>query len=110
MMTVEFEATKEDMFAFQAFVTAGIRKAVRTPAYFRALAILIAVVAGFVSGAIDFAFHVPTMLTVLMLFALFWIIISRMYRRAATPLENGSLVGPRRMVVDENGISQVSPL
>lgn len=110
MLAVEFDATRDDMAAFQAFVTAGIRKAVRTPAYYSALAVLIAIVAIFLSGAVDFVLHVPTILVVLLLFAIFWTIIARMYRRAATPLDNGSLVGPRRIVIDEDGIRQIAAL
>jgi hypothetical protein len=110
MIAVEFTATRDDMAAFQAFVTAGIRKAVRTPAYYSALAVLIAVVGVFLSGAVDFVLHVPTVLVVLILFAVFWVIIAGMYRRAATPLENGSLVGPRRIILDEDGIRQVAAL
>lgn len=110
MIAVEFEATRDDMSAFQAFVTAGIRKAVRTPSYYGTLAILMAVVGVFVSGAVDFAFHVPTVLAVLLLFAVFWAIISRMYRRAATPIAGGSLMGPRKIVIDEEGIRQIAPL
>jgi hypothetical protein len=98
------------MAAFQAFVTAGIRKAVRTPAYYRSLAILIAFVAISVSGLIDFTLHPPTVIVVLILFGIFWLIISRMYKRAASPLDNGSLVGPRTIVVDEEGIRQVAAL
>jgi hypothetical protein len=110
MIAVEFEATRGDMAAFQAFVTAGIRKAVRTPAYYSALAVLIAIVAIFLSGAFAFVLHVPTILVVMALFAVFWIIIAGMYRRAATPLENGSLVGPRRIVLDDDGIRQIAAL
>lgn len=110
MMAVEFEAMHEDMAAFQAFVTTGIRKAVRTPAYYRSLAILIAFVAISISGLVDFSLHPPTVIAVLILFAIFWLIISRMYKRAASPLDHGSLVGPRRVVVDEDGIQQVAPL
>lgn len=110
MTTVEFDATREDMAAFQAFVTAGIRKAVRTPAYYSALAVLIAVVGVFLSGAVDFVLHVPTILVVLALFGAFWTIIAGMYRRAATPLENGSLVGSRRIVLDEGGVRQIAAL
>jgi hypothetical protein len=110
MIAVEFDATRDDMAAFQVFVTGSIRKAVRTPAYYSALAVLIAVVAVFVSGAVDFVLHVSTVLVVLVLFAIFWTIIARMYRRAATPLENGSLAGPRRIIVDEDGIRQIAAL
>jgi hypothetical protein len=110
MITVEFDATSDDMAAFQGFVTSGIRRAVRTPAYYSALAALIAVVAVFLSGAVDFVLHVPTVLVVLVLFALFWLIIARMYRRAATPLDQGSLVGRRRIVLDDDGVKQVAAL
>ena len=110
MIAVEFEATHEDMGAFQAFVTAGIRKAVRTPAYYQSLAILIAFVAVSVSGVIDFTLHTPTVLVVLILFAVFWLIISRMYKRAASPLDNGSLMGPRTIVIDQEGVRQIAPL
>jgi hypothetical protein len=109
-MSVEFDATHDDMGAFQAFVTAGIRKAVRTPAYYQALAILIAFVAISLSGMIDFTLHPPTVAVVLILFGIFWLIISRMYKRAASPFEKGSLVGQRTIVIDDEGVRQIAPL
>ena len=96
-LAVEFEATPADMSAFQKIVVGDIRRAARTPAYYRTLAILIAAVAVLISGIIDFDLHVPTTIVVVILFAVFWQLIARNYRRAASPLPNGSLVGPRRL-------------
>jgi hypothetical protein len=110
MIVVEFTATTADMAAFQGFVTAGIRRTVRTPAYYQSLVILIAFVGVSLSGLIDFRLHTPTVIVVMLLFAVFWVLISRMYRRAATPLDTGSLVGPRKVVLDEEGIRQIAPL
>jgi hypothetical protein len=109
-IVAEFDATTEDMAAFQAFVTKGIRKAVRTPAYYQSLVILIAFVGVSLSGLIDFRLHMPTVIVVMVLFAIFWLLISRMYRRAATPLDTGSLVGPRKVVIDDEGVRQIAAL
>jgi hypothetical protein len=107
---VEFEVTPADHNAFRKLVVGEIRRAARTPAYYRTLAILIAAVAVLVSGIVDFDLHLPTTLVVVVLFAAFWQLIARIYRRAADPLANGSLVGPRRVELDEDGLRQTAPL
>ena len=110
VVAVEFEATPADMSAFQKFVVADIRKAARTPAYYRTLVFLIVVVAILVSGIVDVTLHAPTVVVVLALFAVFWTLIARMYRRAAAPMKDGSLVGPRRIEIDDEGLRQIAPL
>ena len=109
-LAVEFEVTPEDNSAFRKLVVGEIRRAARTPAYYRTLAILIAAVAVLISGIIDFDLHLPTTVVVVVLLAVFWPLIARIYRRAASPLPKGSLVGPRLVELDEEGLHQTAPL
>ena len=110
MIAVEFEATRADMGAFQAFVTAGIRRSVRSPLYYSAIGLLGVIVGGVLSGAAGVRLHRPTAIVILLLGALFWWIISRLYRSAVTPLPDGSLVGHRRVELDDEGVRQVARL
>src|SRR5438093_6815308 len=106
VIEVEFDATRRDMAAFQRFVTGRIRRSVRSPVYYGALVLLAVIVGGLLAGVFRVQFHEPTAITILLLGAAFWLIISRLYRHAAVPLEEGSLVGPRRVVLDEDGVRQ----
>jgi hypothetical protein len=110
MIAFEFEADAADMAAFQAYVTAGIRRAIRSPLYYAVLVLLAVIVGGLLSGAARVQFHRPTGIIVLLLGVLFWWIISRLYRTAVRPLPNGSLVGRRRIELDDEGVRQVAPL
>lgn len=110
MLSVEFEATRADMAAFQAFVTRRIRQSVRSPLYYAVLALLAVIVGGLLSGALGVRFHRPTGVAILLLGAMFWSIVARLYRSAASPLPNGSLVGPRRVELTDEYIRQVAAL
>ena len=108
MPAVQFNAVKADMAAFQRFVTARIRRSVRTPMYFGVLA-LFAVIAGEVLRRLPaLQFHVPTAGLVIVLGGLLWWVLSRLYQQAALPVTGGALVGPRRIELDEDGVRQVS--
>src|SRR5688572_6006328 len=98
------------MAAFQRFVTARIRGSVRSPAYWGALTLLGVIVGGLLSGGLGVRFHRTTAAILLVLGAIFWGIISRLYRHAAAPLDEGSLVGPRRVELDEEEVRQLAPL
>lgn len=108
MPTVQVDAVKADMAAFQRFVTAGIRRSVRTPMYFGVL-VLFAVILGEILRRVPaLQFHVPTAALVIVLGGLLWWALSRLYRHAALPVTGGALVGPRRIELDETGVRQVS--
>jgi hypothetical protein len=109
-MQVEFEATRADMAAFQAFVTGRIRRAVRSPLYYAVLSLLAVIVGGVLSGAAGVRFHRPTAVTILLVGAAFWWVIARLYRSAASPLPDGSLVGARRIELTDDHVRQVAPL
>jgi len=105
---VQFDAVKADMAAFQRFVTARIRRSVRTPMYFGVL-VLFGVIAGEVLRRLPaLQFHVPTAGLVIVLGGLLWWVLSRLYQQAALPVTGGALVGPRRIELDEDGVRQVS--
>ncbi|MBM3779629.1 MAG: YcxB family protein [Acidimicrobiia bacterium] len=107
-LSVEFTATRADMRAFQRFVTARIRASVRSPLYWGVL-VLFGVVVGFVlSGAAGVRLHRPTAALVVGLGAGIWLVLAWLYKQAAVPDERGSLVGPRRVELDDSGVRQVS--
>jgi hypothetical protein len=98
------------MAAFQAFVTAGIRRTVRSPLYYGVLVLFGVIVGGLMSGFAAFRLHYPTAAAILFLGLLSWFVISRVYRTAVTPLPDGSLVGQRRVELSEDGVRQVADL
>jgi hypothetical protein len=109
-VSVEFEATRADMAAFQRFVTARIRSAVRSPLYYAVLGLLAAIVGGLLAGGLGVRFHRPTAVMVALLGVLFWWLIARLYRSAASPLPGGSLVGARRVELTDICVRQTAPL
>jgi hypothetical protein len=68
------------------------------------------IVGGLLSGALGVRFHRPTAVVILVLGASFWWILAKLYRSAATPLRQGSLVGPRRVELSDEHIRQVAAL
>lgn len=109
-LEVRFTATRADMAAFQRFVTARIRRTVRTPLYWLVL-VLAAVLAGSVlSGGLGVRVDPASAAVVGLLVPAVWWPLSRLYRLAAAPGERGSLVGPRVITLDAEGVSQVAPL
>lgn len=107
---VEFTATRADMAAFQRFVTRSIRRSVRSPLYWAVLVLLAVIVGGLLRGVPGVRFDRPTALLVLGLGAAFWVIISTLYRAAATPVDGGSLIGMRRIELDDDGVRQIAPV
>jgi hypothetical protein len=107
---VDVVQTRADMAAFQRFVTARVRRDVRSPVYYLGLTALAVVAGALLSGVAGLRLHTPTAVLVLVLGLLVWWFISTLYRSAVTPLEDGSLVGPRRIELDEDGVHQVAAL
>lgn len=108
MPTVHFTAVKADMAAFQRFVTARIRRSVRTPIYFGVLVLFAVILGELLRRLPALQFHTPTAALVIGLGGLLWWVLSRLYRHAALPVEGGALVGPRRIELTEEGVRQVS--
>ena len=102
-MVVEFTATRADMAAFQAFVTARVWRTVRTPRYYVTLAILIVVAATLLS-VMDI--HLPSVAATALLLLAIWWVIAREYRRGLAPAERGSLTGARQLTLTDDGIRQ----
>lgn len=109
-LVADFVQTRADMAAFQRFVTARVRRDVRSPAYYAGLAVLAVVAGSLLSGVAGLRLHTPTALLVLVLGLVVWWFISKLYRGAVAPLDDGSLVGPRRIELDEDGLHQVAAL
>lgn len=109
-LAVEFVAVRADMTAFQSFVTARVRREVRSPSYYGGLVMLAALTGILLSGVVGFRFDVATAIVVLLLTLLCWWFVSKLYRGAVAPLDEGSLVGPRRIVIDDEGVRQIAPL
>ncbi len=108
MPTVQFTAVKADMAAFQRFVTARIRRSVRTPVYFGVLVLFAVILGELLRRVPALQFHTPTAALVLGLGGLLWWVLSRLYRYAALPVDGGALVGPRRIELTDDGVRQVS--
>jgi hypothetical protein len=98
------------MAAFQRLVTARVRRDVRSPAYYVGLTALAVVGGALLSGVAGLRLHTPTAVSVVLLGVLVWWFISKLYRGAVAPLDDGSLVGPRRIELDDDGVRQVAAL
>jgi hypothetical protein len=73
--------------------------------------VLFAVIAGgMIRGTTRLDFHMPTALITMAVVLGAWGLISRVYRHEARPGENGSLVGRRRVELDDSAVRQVAPL
>jgi hypothetical protein len=109
-LVADFVQTRADMAAFQRVVTARVRRDVRSPAYYAGLTTLAVVAGALLSGVAGLRLHAPTAAAVLLLGLVVWWFISKLYRGAVAPLEDGSLVGPRRIELDDDGVRQIARL
>ena len=109
-LVADFVQTRADMAAFQRAVTARVRRDVRSPSYYAGLTALAVVAGALLSGVAGLRLHAPSAIAVLVLGLIVWWFISKLYRGAVTPLEEGSLVGPRRIELDDDGVRQIAAL
>lgn len=109
-LRVTFTATREDMAAFQRFVTGRIRASVRTPLYWLVLVLAAGLAGSLLSGMLGVRVDPWSALIVGVLVPVIWWPLSRLYRLAASPGERGSLVGPRTISLSADGVRQLAPL
>ncbi len=105
-----FTATRTDMAAFQRHVTAGIRRSVRTPLYWLVLVVGAFLAGTALSGGLGVTVDLWSAAVVAGLVPAIWWPLSRLYRLAAAPGDHGSLVGPRVVRLDRDGVTQEAPL